>query len=124
MRGKRTMGLVLGSMLWAGATLAAGPLSSRSPEQVVNHHIAAMMAGDPAALVADYADDAVVVFPTVILNGKADIQKMFAGAGSRPAANDGAVMKVTSVSGDVVTEEYTHRDPDGAQQSPTGESNR
>lgn len=112
MRGRQAV-LFLVASLPAGVLHAADPLPERTPAEVVNHHIAAMLSGDRAALIEDYADDAVVVFATTILNGKRDIQKMFGAAGARSAADDGAVMKVASASGDVVVEEYTHRAPGG-----------
>lgn len=50
-----------------------------SPEQIVAHHMDAAAKGDVDGIVADYADNAVVISPAGKTRGKADIRKMFAG---------------------------------------------
>jgi ketosteroid isomerase-like protein len=61
-----------------------------SAEVILNRHVAAMKAGDLAAVMADYADDALVIAPNGIapgetnvagfnvFDGKANISKLFA----------------------------------------------
>lgn len=105
--------LFLIGMLTGNVATAADPLSKRTPEQVVDHHIAALLKGDSTALIEDYAADAVIVFATRVLNGKQEIAEMFAAVQRHPATDDDAVMKIESVTRDVVVEAYTHSGPNG-----------
>lgn len=88
--------------------------STRTPTEVVNHHIAAMLKHDPAALVEDYADDAVVVLGGRVYHGKQQIQKLFGlGTSPRPVIDDHATFKVAEVDGDIVIEEWSHDTTEG-----------
>jgi ketosteroid isomerase-like protein len=74
----------------AAAATPAVSAPADSAEVVLNRHVAAMKASDPAAVMADYADDAVVIAPNGIapgepnvagfnvFDGKANISKLFA----------------------------------------------
>lgn len=97
-----------------GGAHAGDALSTRTPVEVVNHHIAAMLEHDAGALVEDYADDAVVVLATGVFIGKQQIQKLFGfGAAPRQVSDDKAKFNVARVDGDVVIEEWSHLGPDG-----------
>jgi ketosteroid isomerase-like protein len=79
-------GLVAATILLSVAGVAA----AGTPEQVVAHHVAAMKKGDLAAIMGDYAADAVVIAPPGlvvgqhpgrgpgIFSGKAQAQRVFA----------------------------------------------
>jgi hypothetical protein len=74
----------------ATASTAATTAPADSAEVVLNRHVAAMKAGDLAAVMADYADDALVIAPNGIapgetnlagfnaFDGKTNISKLFA----------------------------------------------
>jgi ketosteroid isomerase-like protein len=49
---------------------------SRSPQQVMEHHIAALRSGDADALLADYAQDAVAIMSAGAFVGQQDLQRM------------------------------------------------
>lgn len=66
-------------LIGAAPLIVWGGSPAGSPEQIVAHHMAAAAKGDIDAIVADYADDAVVIAPGGMTQGKADIRKMFAG---------------------------------------------
>jgi ketosteroid isomerase-like protein len=50
---------------------------TRTPEEVMAHHNAALKAFDKAAFLSDYADDAVAVTARGIFIGKAGIEKLY-----------------------------------------------
>jgi ketosteroid isomerase-like protein len=50
---------------------------ARSTKQVFDDHIAALESGDIAKLMADYADDAILILPDGAVVGKAAIQAAF-----------------------------------------------
>jgi ketosteroid isomerase-like protein len=50
---------------------------TRTPEEVFQHHVEALGAGDLDEIVADYADDAVLITPTGTLRGKESIRAAF-----------------------------------------------
>lgn len=69
----------------ACAVLAASPVAAADPTSphdavraVVERHQAAFAKKDLKALIADYADDAVVVFPGSVPSGKAKVEAAFA----------------------------------------------
>lgn len=51
---------------------------ARTPEEVFQHHAQAIGAGDLDEIVADYADDAVLITPDVVIRGKEGIRAVFA----------------------------------------------
>jgi ketosteroid isomerase-like protein len=69
------------ALILVGATpiIALGDAAPGTPEQIVAHHMVAAASGDVDALVADYADTAVVFTPGGETRGKAALHKMFAG---------------------------------------------
>jgi len=120
----------MGALLFAGAAQAA----ALTPTEIVNRHVGA--GGDIDTIMADYADDAVVLQAGRAVQGKAEIRKLFErmfpkkpeGAAAAPAAGAAPAtprpaMKVTRVweEGDVgfmtwemgpmkTTEEFIVRD--------------
>ena len=50
---------------------------ARSPQEVFAHHAQALGAGDLDEIVADYADDAVVISPTGVLRGADGVRTAF-----------------------------------------------
>ena len=50
---------------------------ARSPQEVFAHHVEALGAGDLDGIVADYADDAVVILPTGVLRGLDGVRAAF-----------------------------------------------
>ncbi len=58
-------------------------LGARSPRQVVEDHLAAVLGGDPAAMAADYAPDAVLVRHDASYDGAAVIAEYFTSVPAR-----------------------------------------
>jgi ketosteroid isomerase-like protein len=50
---------------------------SRTPEEVFQHHVQALGAGDLDEIVADYSDDAVFITPAGVRHGKDGIRAAF-----------------------------------------------
>jgi ketosteroid isomerase-like protein len=50
---------------------------TRTPEEAFQHHAEALGAGDLDQIVADYADDAVLITPAGVLRGKDGIREAF-----------------------------------------------
>jgi uncharacterized protein (TIGR02246 family) len=50
---------------------------ARTPQEVFQHHVQALGAGDLDEIVADYADDAVFITPAGVLRGKDGIRSGF-----------------------------------------------
>lgn len=70
----------IAAMLVAGTAQAAD-----SPSVVVARHMAAFNKGDLPAMMADYADDAVILQATGAAQGKAAVQAVFARVAAPPA---------------------------------------
>jgi ketosteroid isomerase-like protein len=51
---------------------------TRTPQEVFAHHGKALAAGDLDEIVADYADDAVVITPAGVARGKDGVRESFA----------------------------------------------
>ena len=49
----------------------------RTPEEVFGHHVQALGAGDLDEIVADYADDAVMITPAGVMRGKDGVRVVF-----------------------------------------------
>jgi ketosteroid isomerase-like protein len=106
--------LVHAPLLLVGVACANDSLLTRTPTQVVEHHIAAMRSHDTDALVADYAADAVIVLSAKPLIGKQQVQEFFQSAAKRrQSGDDNAKFKVARVDGEVVIEEWSHKVADG-----------
>jgi hypothetical protein len=54
-------------------------LQHRSPEQVLEAHLAAFRSGNAALMACDYAKDALLMFPGSVAQGPDQIQAVFAG---------------------------------------------
>jgi ketosteroid isomerase-like protein len=50
---------------------------ARTPQEIFEHHGAALIAGDIDEIVADYTDDAVLITPRGVLRGKDGVRKAF-----------------------------------------------
>jgi ketosteroid isomerase-like protein len=50
---------------------------TRTPEEIFQHHAQALGAGDLDGIVADYADDAVVITPAGVSRGPAGVRAVF-----------------------------------------------
>ena len=53
-------------------------MSSRTPAEVFAHHMEALGAGDVEAIVADYAEDAIIIWMEGVLHGSDEIRTYFA----------------------------------------------
>jgi len=83
--------LAAGLALAGAAATAHAQSAALSPADIVNRHMAAAGKGDVDALLADYADDAVVLVGGKATQGKAAIRAVFAGMfANRPAAGAAA----------------------------------
>ncbi|MCH7790510.1 MAG: nuclear transport factor 2 family protein [Acidobacteria bacterium] len=52
-------------------------MSTRSAQEVLDHHVEALMAGDLDAILSDYADDAVMISPMGVAKGHEALGGMF-----------------------------------------------
>ena len=50
---------------------------ARTPQEIFQHHVAAVGAGDVDAIVADYAEDAVLLTPEGVTRGRDGIRQVF-----------------------------------------------
>ncbi len=51
----------------------------RTPQGIFAHHASALMAGDVEEIVADYAEDAVLITPASVFRGRDGIREAFTG---------------------------------------------
>lgn len=104
------------SLTLTNATLYAGDApSTRTPEQIVRHHISAMLRHDARELAEDYADDAVMVLSANVVSGRQQIQRFFESAAQRrQPADDNATFKVARIESEAVIEEWSHKAADGS----------
>ena len=49
----------------------------RTPQEIFAHHASALMAGDVEEIVADYAEDAVIITPGSVFRGRDGIREVF-----------------------------------------------
>lgn len=81
-------------------------LVARTTQEVFDHHEAAFQSGDMAELMADYADDAVMLLLDNVAVGKEAIQELFGSLiGSFPGLN--LSFDKTAVEGDLFLLEYS-----------------
>ncbi len=52
---------------------------ARTPQEIFDHHVTAIGAADLDGIVADYAEDAVLVTPDGVVRGRDGIREVFAG---------------------------------------------
>ncbi|MGY1780252.1 nuclear transport factor 2 family protein [Geodermatophilus sp. SYSU D01036] len=50
---------------------------ARTPQEVFEHHVAAIGAADVDAIAADYAEDAVLITPDQVLRGRDGVRQLF-----------------------------------------------
>lgn len=80
---------------------------TRTPQEIFDHHLAALLGGDLDGLVADYADDAVVITAAGVARGKAEVRAAFSKLGGALSGGEFAV-KTKVYEGDVLLLEWTH----------------
>lgn len=51
--------------------------TTRTPQEVFQHHGEVLVAGDVDGIVSDYADDAIIITPSGILRGKDGVRQAF-----------------------------------------------
>jgi ketosteroid isomerase-like protein len=85
--------------------LCEGGEMTRTPQEVFQHHAAALGAGDLDEIVADYADDAVFITPAGILRGKDGIRAAFTQL-LADVPNAAWTLKTTIYEGDVLFLEW------------------
>ena len=74
-------------------------LQHRSPEQVLEAHLAALRSGNAALIACDYAKDAVLMLPGSVAQGPEQIQAAFAGFLQAAGALNNLVITSTTVRG-------------------------
>jgi len=52
-------------------------MSTRTPQEIFQHHAETLIAGDLEGIVSDYADDAVILSPGGVKKGKAGVRETF-----------------------------------------------
>jgi predicted SnoaL-like aldol condensation-catalyzing enzyme len=50
---------------------------ARTPQEIFEHHATVLIAGDIEGIVADYADDALIITPQGVLRGKDGVREAF-----------------------------------------------
>jgi ketosteroid isomerase-like protein len=75
-------------------------LETRTPEQVVTHHLAVFRAHDLEGVLSDYADDAIFIAPKSTVQGKPALRKMFASFFANGNANAAAPVFDATVTAD------------------------
>jgi uncharacterized protein (TIGR02246 family) len=85
--------------------LCEGGEMTRTPQEVFQHHAAALGAGDLDEIVADYADDAVFITPAGTLRGKDGIRAAFTQLLAE-VPNAAWTLKTTIYEGDVLFLEW------------------
>ena len=83
-------GMAAIAILIAGAAPAAEP----SQIDIVTRHMAAVNAKDIEGAMADYADDAVMIMPGKVIEGKPAIRALFLAGVARVPANAGLGMEI------------------------------
>lgn len=53
--------------------------TTRTPQEVFQHHAEVLVAGDLDGIVSDYTDDAIFITPAGVLRGKDGVRKAFEG---------------------------------------------
>jgi ketosteroid isomerase-like protein len=85
----------------------AAALETRTPEQVVTHHLAVFRAHDLEGVLSDYADDAIFIAPKSTVQGKTALRRMFASFFANANANAAPVFEATvTAEGDVGYEHW------------------
>ena len=80
---------------------------TRTPEEVFDHHAAALGAGDLDEIVADYSDDAVFISPAGVLHGKAGIREAFSKLLADAGPDPELALKTRLFEGDILFLEWT-----------------
>jgi len=79
---------------------------ARTPQEIFQHHAAALMAGDVEEFVADYDDDALIITADGVLRGRDGVREFFIGMlGQLP--NPTLQVLTQTFEGDVLFLEWT-----------------
>ena len=81
-------------------------LQHRSPEQVLEAHLAAFRSGNAALMACDYAKDAVVMLPGTVVQGPEQIQALFAGFFQAAGTLNSVTITSTTVQGGAILMTY------------------
>jgi hypothetical protein len=54
-----------------------GATTTRTPQEVFQHHGETLVAGDLDGIVSDYSDDAIIISPDEVLRGKDGVRRAF-----------------------------------------------
>jgi hypothetical protein len=54
-----------------------GATTTRTPQEVFQHHGETLVAGDLEGIVSDYSDDAIIITPDGVLRGKDGVRQAF-----------------------------------------------
>jgi hypothetical protein len=54
-----------------------GATTTRTPQEVFQHHGETLVAGDIDGIVSDYSDDAIIITPDGVLRGKEGVRQAF-----------------------------------------------
>ncbi len=84
---------------------------ARTPQEVFDHHAHALVTGNLDELVADYADDAVLITPSGVARGKDSIRAAFDKQISGLPANAVFDVKTRTFAGDVLLLEWVLDSP-------------
>jgi ketosteroid isomerase-like protein len=83
---------------------------ARTPQEIFEHHVTALNAGDVDAIVDDYAEDAVLITPQGALHGRPAIREAFTGLlGELPEATVDVYTRIYE--GDVLFIEWSAVSP-------------
>ena len=90
----------------SGPDICPKQLQHRSPEQVLEAHLAAFRSANPALMACDYAKDAVVMSPGSVAQGPEQIQAAFAGFFQAAGALNSLEITSTTVQGSAILITY------------------
>jgi len=113
--GKPVLVLAVAAFLGSGASAQgtrSGPdvcpkqLQQRSPEQVLEAHLAAFRSGNAALMACDYGKDAVLMLPGSVALGPEQIEAVFAGFFQAAGALNSLTITSTTVQGGAILMTY------------------
>ena len=90
----------------SGPDLCPKQLRHRSPEQVLEAHLAAFRSGNAALMACDYAKDAVLMLPGSVAQGPEQIQAVFAGFFQAAGALNSLTITSTTIQGGAILMTY------------------
>jgi len=96
----------LGQGMRSGPDACPKQLQHRSPEQVLEAHLAAFRSGNAALMACDYAKDAVLMLPGSVAQGPDQIQAAFAGFFQAAGPLNSLTITSTTVQGGAILMTY------------------